>query len=65
MNLFKIIILACILNLSSLFAQNITIGATPNPFGSLLELMKDDFKNKGYELKNSRIFRLYFCPIVH
>ncbi|EAH6127525.1 MetQ/NlpA family ABC transporter substrate-binding protein [Campylobacter jejuni] len=51
MNLFKIIILACILNLSSLFAQNITIGATPNPFGSLLELMKDDFKNKGYELK--------------
>ncbi|EJW1382800.1 MetQ/NlpA family ABC transporter substrate-binding protein [Campylobacter jejuni] len=51
MNLFKIIILACILNLSSLFAQSITIGATPNPFGSLLELMKDDFKNKGYELK--------------
>ncbi|ECL1885858.1 MetQ/NlpA family ABC transporter substrate-binding protein [Campylobacter jejuni] len=51
MNLFKIIILACTLNLSSLFAQNITIGATPNPFGSLLELMKDDFKNKGYELK--------------
>ncbi|EJC5514725.1 MetQ/NlpA family ABC transporter substrate-binding protein [Campylobacter jejuni] len=51
MNLFKIIILACILNLSSLFAQNITIGATPNPFGGLLELMKDDFKNKGYELK--------------
>ncbi|EAJ0151451.1 MetQ/NlpA family ABC transporter substrate-binding protein [Campylobacter jejuni] len=51
MNLFKIIILAYILNLSSLFAQNITIGATPNPFGSLLELMKDDFKNKGYELK--------------
>ncbi|ECT4085011.1 TPA: MetQ/NlpA family ABC transporter substrate-binding protein [Campylobacter jejuni] len=51
MNLFKIIILACILNLSSLFAQNITIGATPNPFGSLLELMKDDFKSKGYELK--------------
>ncbi|EAH4631275.1 MetQ/NlpA family ABC transporter substrate-binding protein [Campylobacter jejuni] len=47
MNLFKIIILACILNLSSLFAQR----ATPNPFGSLLELMKDDFKNKGYELK--------------
>ncbi|EIB18498.1 MetQ/NlpA family ABC transporter substrate-binding protein, partial [Campylobacter jejuni] len=51
MNLFKIIILACTLNLSSLFAQNITIGVTPNPFGSLLELMKDDFKNKGYELK--------------
>lgn len=61
MNLFKIIILACILNLSSLFAQNITIGATPNPFGNLLELMKDDFKNKGYELKIVEIFRLYFA----
>lgn len=61
MNLFKIIILAYILNLSSLFAQNITIGATPNPFGSLLELMKDDFKNKGYELKIVEFFRLYFA----
>ncbi|MCC8277729.1 MetQ/NlpA family ABC transporter substrate-binding protein [Campylobacter sp. VicNov18] len=37
--------------LSDLLASSITIGATPNPFGTLLELMKDDFKNKGYELK--------------
>lgn len=51
MKLFKIIILICTLNLSAVFGQSITIGVTPNPFGSLLELMKDDFKAKGYELK--------------
>ncbi|MFQ6342142.1 MetQ/NlpA family ABC transporter substrate-binding protein [Campylobacter sp. VTCC 70190] len=51
MKLFKIVLLICILNLSSALAKSISIGATPNPFASLLELMKDDFKNKGYELK--------------
>lgn len=50
MRLFKIILFICFLNLS-LFAKTITIGATPDPFGTLLELLKDDFKNKGYELK--------------
>ena len=51
MKLFKIVLLICILSLSSALAKSISIGATPNPFASLLELMKDDFKNKGYELK--------------
>ncbi|EAI9313593.1 MetQ/NlpA family ABC transporter substrate-binding protein [Campylobacter coli] len=51
MKLFKIILLFCLLNLSPIFAKTITIGATPNPFASLLEKVKDDFKDKGYELK--------------
>lgn len=51
MKLFKFILLFCLLNLSPIFAKTITIGATPNPFASLLETVKDDFKNKGYELK--------------
>ncbi|EOH1397005.1 methionine ABC transporter substrate-binding protein, partial [Campylobacter coli] len=50
MKLFKIILLFCLLNLSPIFAKTITIGATPNPFASLLEKVKDDFKDKGYEL---------------
>ncbi|MDX2323263.1 MetQ/NlpA family ABC transporter substrate-binding protein [Campylobacter hepaticus] len=51
MKLYKIILFICILNLSNLLAASITIGATPNPFANLLELMKNDFQNKGYELK--------------
>ncbi|AXP08672.1 MetQ/NlpA family ABC transporter substrate-binding protein [Campylobacter hepaticus] len=51
MKLYKIILFICILNLSNLLAASITIGVTPNPFANLLELMKNDFQNKGYELK--------------
>ncbi|KGI57043.1 MetQ/NlpA family ABC transporter substrate-binding protein [Campylobacter sp. MIT 97-5078] len=49
----KTFVISCLLFLTSLSANDkiITIGATPVPFGEVLEFAKPLFKQKGYELK--------------
>ncbi|MBS4268943.1 MetQ/NlpA family ABC transporter substrate-binding protein, partial [Campylobacter vulpis] len=50
---FSKIIFSFFLFFSFLFAneKTIIIGLTPNPFESLIEHMREDFKKEGYELK--------------
>ncbi|MDL0101276.1 MetQ/NlpA family ABC transporter substrate-binding protein [Campylobacter felis] len=52
MNFLKIILTFFLFSsFSSANEKIITIGLTPNPFENLIEHMREDFKNEGYELK--------------